>query len=338
MGFSARRRPVIVVTGGPSAEHDVSLASARTVRAALGRMGLTWFDLKIGRDGLIDDGRRVQSPPLFALPQLLRERPWKDAVMFLAAHGTFVENGGVQRQLERARVPYTGSGPDASALGMDKAALAARLRAWGIETPPEVAVRVPLTPSSTGAVCDWVASHGGFPCIVKPADQGSSIGVTKVLSEAHLSRALIDAAKWSRRVLVQELISGDEVTCGVLDDGATRSARALPPTLIRVASNRLFDYEAKYRPGLAQEITPAPLPEEALARVQATAVAVHRIAGARGISRTDMILCGDRAVVLEINTLPGLTASSFVPQQARAAGMGMEDVVERLLFAAVGGR
>ena len=294
---------VAVLLGGRSAEREISLRSGNMVLSALKRKGVDAhaFDPK-------DEG----------LEQLIAQR--FDRV-FIALHGRFGEDGTVQGALEYLRLPYTGSGVGASALSMDKWRTKLLWQAAGISTPPyEV-----LSPDSDFLA---VATRLGIPLMVKPAREGSSIGMTKVTSIEKVQAAYEFAAEYDAVVIAERFIEGTEVTAAILGD------EALP--LIRLETPRTFyDYQAKYFADDTRYICPSGLPPEQEKAIQAEALRAFRLIGCSGWGRIDVMV--DRAgkpYLLEINTIPGMTDHSLVPMAARARGIDFDDLCVAILDSA----
>jgi D-alanine-D-alanine ligase len=304
--------------GGTASEHEISLRSGAEVLEHLDPERWAGEPVLWAIDGRWEIPRG--SSPCDAPEALDRLRGY--GVAFLALHGPGGEDGRVQGFLETAGIRYTGSGVVASALAMDKAAARAVARSCGL------------------AVADgFVARRGGeilassvpFPAVVKPVGAGSSADLHLVEDEAGLRDVLAEVlTRWSG-VLVEAYVEGREVTGPVLEDPETGRPRALPPVEIRCPGRRLFDPEAKYVPGVAEEICPAPLDEETTRRVRAAARTMHEALGCRGVSRSDFILREGEPVFLETNTIPGLTRESLLPKAARAAGISMGELVDGLL-------
>lgn len=295
-------RKVAVAYGGDSAEREVSLHSGRQVCAALKRKG---YDAE-----LID-----VSELLLSKGDLSRfkgaDRP--DAV-FLAVHGTNAEDGAIQGLLELLHIPYTGSGIQASALAMNKDLTKQILQAQGIRVPKGVLLTSPEQACAIQA-----------PAVVKPNAQGSTVGLSFVERQEDLGSAIHKAFQYDTAVLVEEWVRGMEISVPVLRD------RPLPPVEIAPKTGR-YDFASKYLPGATEEIVPARLPAAALERAQELAVKAHQALGCEGATRTDMIVPdGGEPVVLEVNTLPGMTATSLLPNSARAAGIEFDDLVEWIL-------
>ncbi len=253
----------------------------------------------------------------------------KGAVALLALHGPGGEDGTMQGCLETLRIPYTGSGVIASAIGMDKIRFREFAAANGIPTAPGIV----LPPGIAVRGAAEIGRALGFPCMVKIPSSGSSIGVWKCGNAREAAAAL--AAAWrdsgGKPVLAEAFLAGREVTVPVWEPSPGKPA-ALPVIEIRPAKGRpFFDLEAKYDAGACEEIVPAPIPDGERRAVQALGLKVHVLLGCRGFSRTDIILARGKPFVLEINTIPGMTAGSLLPKAARAAGHSLGDVLAALV-------
>jgi len=324
---------VAVLTGGTSAERDVALASGLQVAQALRerRHEVSVVDLAAGfvppehEAALLPGGVGREPPPLERLRELERgmlgsglgEIPAVRGaeVLFLALHGGRGEDGTLQAVLDVLGVPYTGSGHLASALAMDKDLAKRVLRDAGIASPAWV-----MAPTTATHVKHLV----GFPCIVKPSKQGSSVGMTLVRKARDLPAAIAAAGRWDDEVMVESYVDGPEYTVGILGEAA------LPVLEIR-PRHELFDYECKYTPGMAEEIAPAPIGAKLAATLQDAALRAHRALKLGGYSRIDFRADAAGAIFfLEANTLPGLTANSLIPKAARAAGMAFPVLCETI--------
>ena len=292
-----------VLLGGKSAEREVSLKSGGMVLNALRSRGvdaLPFDPAERGLDALI--GERFERA-------------------FIALHGRFGEDGTVQGVLEWLGIPYTGSGVLASALAMDKLRAKLLWHAEGLPTPPYAV----LTKDSD---LRTVARKLGVPLMVKPASEGSSIGMSKVRSAAGLDEAYALAVNYDRVVIAEKFIDGTELTAGILGD------QVLP--LIKIETPRdFYDYEAKYIADDTRYIVPCGLSAARERDMQALCLKAFRALGCRGWGRVDLMLNRQgRAFVLEVNTVPGMTDHSLVPKAARAVGMSYEDLCLRILEAA----
>jgi len=299
----AQRSPkrIAVAYGGDSSEREVSILSGRAIHAALRRKG---YDADfVDLTELLLTGKSLDK---FIGPDRY------DAV-FLAVHGTNSEDGAMQGFLELLHMPYTGSGVQASAIAMDKAATKQILERHGIRTPRGGLVRSATDPLPVAP-----------PLIVKPNAEGSTVGLSFVETEDQIPAALQRALAYGD-ALVEEWVRGMEVSTPVLID------RALPTVEIAPAGGR-YDFAAKYTQGATEEIVPARLPEDVLRRTGEIALAAHRALGCRGATRTDAIVTSDgEVIVLEVNTLPGMTGTSLLPNSAQAAGIPFDDLCETIL-------
>ncbi len=296
---------VAVIAAGDSAEREVSILSGRAVADALRSLRYEVRECDV-TELLLGTG---------SLEPLLRA-PRPD-VAFLAVHGTHAEDGAIQGLFELLHIPYTGSGIQSSALAMDKARAKELLAAAGIRVPKGVLLHA------------WNGPEG-LPCpaIVKPNAQGSTVGLSFVEDPGALEGAVRRALRYESGALVEEWVRGMEVSVPVLGD------RALPVVEIAAQDGR-YDFEAKYTPGATEEVVPARLPEATLRELEALALLAHRALGCEGATRTDMIVADDGPVVLEVNTLPGLTGTSLLPNSARAAGISFEELVDWIVQDAV---
>ena len=300
---------VAVLMGGMSAEREISLMSGNGVLQAL---------LSRGIDAHAFD------PAKRDLGELKKEGFER---CFIALHGRFGEDGTVQGALELLGIPYTGSGVMASSMAIDKVMTKRLLLAEGLSTPKYVLLR---KGAYTAADVSTVADVLGLPLIVKPAREGSSIGLTKVTQRAAMAQAVGLAATLDADILCEQFIAGDEVTCPVLGSG--HSAVALPVIRI-VADGGNYDYQNKYFTDTTQYLVPCGLPEGEEAAIQQLVLKAYRTLNCRGWARADVMIdkTTRRAFLLEINTSPGMTGHSLVPMSARAAGMSYEDLCLELL-------
>ncbi|MFY0570395.1 D-alanine--D-alanine ligase [Archangium lansingense] len=305
-GFSKdelKRKRVGVLFGGLSSEREVSLRTGAAVSKALRGLGYDVVDIDVGKD----------------LPARLAAE--KVEVAFIALHGRYGEDGCVQGLLECMFIPYTGSGVMASSLGMDKVFAKQVFIAHGIPTPPYRAFR---TGDEARAAADSLPF--GFPVVVKPSREGSSVGVFICKTRDEYLTAVEAASKLAGSILVEQYIKGREVQGGVLDNEALGVIEV-------VAAREFYDYQAKYQSGgTTQYLFPAPLPPDQYERVNQVCLAAHRALECSGGSRSDVILTPSGEVfLLEINTLPGMTESSLLPKIAAGRGIDFPGLCERLL-------
>jgi D-alanine-D-alanine ligase len=330
---------VAVLMGGQSTEREVSLASGRKVAEAAALLGhqvaaVDIEDLELPDPRPADlsgDGipQAMQMPrsaeePAYHLRTLLPERT---DVVFIALHGRGGEDGSVQGLLEMLGLPYTGSGVLASALAMNKAVAKAIFEQHGLRTPEGLVFSANGTQPDVTQWARIAAAEVGVPAIVKPASQGSTIGVSWLDDPREFADGLAEALRYDDQALVEKRIEGTEIAAGVLGND---DPIALPLVEIVPAGGR-YDYDAKYTPGATEEIVPARIPEAAAQRARSMALSAHQALGCRGMSRADLI-AGDQGVyLLEVNTIPGMTSTSLLPRAAEAAGLPFPELVARLL-------
>jgi len=303
---------VALLVGGPSSEHDVSLASGRLVHASLDKDRYDIIPVLVNRKG--------EWP---VEPKHLKDMA---DVVFVAMHGEYGEDGTVQELLRDLEIPYTGSDHMASALAMNKILSRRLFKAHGMNVPHSVVFN-----SHESAERDW--SDISLPAVVKPFNRGSSLGVGIARTIDEVKLALERAFSYSKRALIEEYIQGRELACGVVDDGMGH-AFPLPVTEI-IPKSGFFDYNAKYTKGATDKVTPARILERETGLAQAVALRAHELVGASGVSKTDMILGEDGGLyVLELNTIPGMTETSLLPQAALAHGMTLAELFDRIIEAA----
>lgn len=293
---------VAVLMGGLSKEREISLKSGKAVAGAL---------RKKGHDVTEIDADAAVVKKIEAI---------KPEKIFLALHGKFGEDGTIQGILEWMRIPYTGPSILASAICFDKLATKEYLAAKGIVTPEFEIYREGENPD------DWLKKFSlGFPCVVKPNTEGSTIGISRVTEGGALKKAVLEALKFDRVVLVERMITGREITVGV------HRGRALP--IVEVApKSGFYDYEAKYTKGMTEYIVPAELSEKTVKSVLATSEKICRILQCEGAVRIDYMLSkNEEPYFLEVNTIPGMTETSLLPKAAACAGLTFEDLCEEIL-------
>ena len=288
-----RFQHVAVLKGGPSAERDVSLRSGAAITAGLRRRGYRVSEVDVTAEAV--------------------DVPADADAAFIALHGTFGEDGGLQEILQARGLPFTGSGAAASRRAFDKVVSKRVFEQAGIPTPRCQVMR------------RGDARQLPLPVVVKPPRQGSSIGLSKVFEEGEWAPALDLALSMGDEALVEVFIEGRELTVGIVGD------QVLPVVEIR-APGGCYDYRAKYTAGLTEYLVPAPLPPEATRLCQELAWRTHQALGCRGLGRVDIRLAGDGAAfVLEMNTIPGFTETSLLPKAAKCAGLDFPDLCERIL-------
>ena len=326
------RLRVAVLMGGPSAEREVSLATGEEVVRALDPARYDVLPVEITADGrwVVAAGRGGDRPDLGIERLLLCPRV---DVAFIALHGAYGEDGTVQGLLELLGVPYTGSGVLASALAMDKWRSRQLFERNGLPVPRYLSV-LDGDGRDRARIRRLVDDRLGYPCVVKPNAQGSTIGVSLVRRPDDLDRAVDLALGYGPVVLIEEYVAGTEITVGILEDPDTGQPVALPVVEI-VPHDEFYTYTAKYAPGGSDHVVPARIPGAVAGRARDLAVAAHEVLGCQGMSRVDMIAGRDDVVVLEVNTIPGMTPTSLLPDAARAAGIDFPSVVDRIIRCAL---
>ncbi len=297
-----RKAKIAVVMGGSSAERDVSIQTGSGVMRALQSLGYDAQSLDYDRRFL--DAIRDIAPD----------------VVFIGLHGPGGEDGQIQAILDFLGIPYTGSSVEASALAMDKHITKKLLAAEGLPTAAWDLFDL------SGGTLPLLPGSLDLPLVIKPRFEGSSQGVTIVKTHEQWTTAMINAAKTFSQIMAEEFIEGRELTCGVLGE------EALPIIEILPNEDEFYSYEAKYATGGSTHIVPAKIDEDLAARLQMLALSTHRLLGLRDYSRTDFIVTKEgRPQILEVNTLPGLTPTSLMPDACAALGISYEALVERLI-------
>jgi len=318
--------------GGKSDEREVSLLSGKSVATALDKEKYEAVPIEISADGkrwqLMDlktiDGSNLTigreavagSLTLIKVPEKSLDLPKTGLsadIVFIALHGEYGEDGIVQGLLDYIGAPYTGSGVLASAIGMNKVAFKRAIDHLGVKVPK------------------WQIYEEGaeveLPAVVKPVDQGSSVGVSIVRNKDELAIAVAKAKKYSKEVLIEEYIKGVEVSAGILGN---KRLTALP--IIEICpKNEFFDYEAKYTEGMCEEIVPARISEDLTKEIQRQAMMIYATIGCRGFGRVDFIIRDEVPYALEINTIPGLTPNSLLPKEAKAMGISYAELLDKII-------
>jgi D-alanine-D-alanine ligase len=296
-------RKIGVLMGGLSAEREVSLKSGAAVHKALLARGYNAVAVDVGRD----------------LAGQLAEK--KIEVAFVCLHGRYGEDGAVQGLLELMGIPYTGSGVLASALAMDKVFAKKIFAASGLTITSYIVLKKGDTP-------DLAKLPFALPVVVKPSREGSSVGVSIVKTAEDFPGAVAEAFSHDSEILVEKYVKGREIQVGILNEKAIGAIEIVP-------KNEFYDFEAKYTDGMATHIMPAQLPQDQYRELLKLGERAHAALGCTGYSRVDFIVSAERdAYLLEVNTLPGMTALSLLPEIAQHAGIEFEELVERILLSA----
>lgn len=302
-------KKVLVLMGGTSEEREVSLNSGRAVFEALQEKGYEVESLDFNPK-VLGDIEKINPD-----------------VVFIALHGKNGEDGTVQGYLELLGIPYTGSGVAASAIGMDKVLTKKILCYEGLPTAEfEVIFKNGFTPENFDA--GSLIERFGLPMVVKPPTQGSSVGTTIVRNKEDLLPAIEKALAFGNEVLIERFIAGTELTVAIIGN---EEPKVLPIIEI-TAQNEYYDYESKYTPGMSTHIIPARIPDEAGKLIEEIAKKAYRALKCRGFSRIDFILDQNgNPYILENNTIPGMTATSLIPDAARAAGISFPELVDKIV-------
>ncbi|MFC1736179.1 D-alanine--D-alanine ligase [Candidatus Hydrogenedentota bacterium] len=340
---------IMVLMGGVSAEHDVSLVSGTQVIRGLDTGKYNVKPVIILRNGkwLIPQGYLQKVDPVKSVFDLIQDlvvfsevsagsaldaaRDEEVDVVFIALHGPYGEDGTVQGMLELADIPYTGSGVLASSLAMDKVRCKNFVSCFGVPVAPQVVHTRREWEESRARVLGSTAEKFGFPCVVKAPEQGSSRGMGIPRDREELERTIEDCLKYDDRFMVEKFIAGTEITCSVLHDAGNVSSHALGVTQIVPIAGEFYDYSAKYEEGGSEHAIPAPIGPELTEKVSEYSVMIHDGLGCGAISRSDFIIADGKPVYLETNTIPGMTPTSLLPEAAAYAGISFSELLEKII-------
>lgn len=339
---------VAVVMGGVSTEHDISIQSGKNVcnnlpadKFIIKPVMITLENRWLLYPGWLEGEFEVMPESVEeinagqALVSLLDDLV---EVAFLALHGPGGEDGVIQGFFETAGIAHTGSSVLGNAIGMDKIVSKRIMAQVGIPTPPFLVARSRELIENLSDFVSKCEESFGYPCVAKVGNQGSSHNMGIAADRSELTSLLKAIAEAGDHALVEEFIRGRELTCAVIDRPGARTPEALPPTELVPLTSDFFDFHAKYTPGATDEITPARISEEETQRVQELALRCHSELRCGGMSRTDMMMRDDEIFVLEINTIPGMTNTSLLPQAAAAVGIDFSELLEMEVMWALEGR
>jgi D-alanine-D-alanine ligase len=319
------KKNIAVITGGDSSEYVVSVRSGANVFNAIDRSLFNPFLIRIrGNEWIVLDGEnKVANVEKSDFSFVINGGKIKTDYAYIIIHGTPGEDGILQGYFELQGIPYSTCGVQSSALTFNKYFCNNYLRSFGI--PISKSIRVI---SSEKYVASQIIKELGLPLFVKPSAGGSSFGVTKVKKTDELVGAINKAMNESPEVIIEQFIDGNEFSCGVL---RTKSRKLVFPVTEVIPQNEFFDYEAKYQPGMADEFTPARLSEELTHKIQSLSSRIYDLCSCRGIVRIDYILKNDIFYFLEVNTTPGMTETSFIPQQIKAMGLNLTELLTEII-------
>ena len=319
------KRTIAIVCGGDTSEYQVSLRSAQGIYSFIDKERYTLYVVVMrGQEWYVQLEDETHIPvDRNDFSFMLQGEKVKFDFAYITIHGTPGEDGRLQGYFDMLGIPYSWCGVFAAALTYDKFACNQYLKSYGVRIAESMMLRQGQTVSD-----DDVVEKIGLPCFVKPSLGGSSFGVTKVKSREQIQPAIAKAFEEAQEVVIEAFLDGMEITCGCYK---TKQKSVVFPITEVVSHNEYFDYEAKYH-GESDEITPARIPDALRDRVQALTSAIYDIIGAQGIIRIDyFITAGEKINLREVNTTPGMTATSFIPQQVRAAGLDIKDVMTDII-------
>lgn len=320
--------------GGPSSEREVSLVTGKAIFDNLDKKKYEALPMELTKDGRL----------LTHKTPLLNEKNAKETTLakmkegdkldmiFIAMHGSPGEDGTVQGMLELLGIPYTGSNTLSSALAMNKVFSAQIYVANGLPTPMFVNFKHDGWKNEKQKILHYVAEKIKYPCVLKPVDQGSSVGVYMIRNEEEMVEMTNKVIKKYSWLMAQTMIKGKEATCGVLEiDG---KLAPLPPVHIIANKGEFYDIKSKYGEGGSTHICPADFPEEINEQIQTLAIQAHRALGCRGMSRTDIFYADDgQLYIIETNSIPGMTPTSLLPEEAGKIGISFSEMLDHIIKA-----
>lgn len=331
-----------IICGGISSEREISFKSSKLIAQSLSnkKFNISIIEITSNNKWIVD-----RKPPLLeksiisnGLEEWIilqkEELAKKIDVVFIALHGQFGEDGKIQAIFDLMKIPYTGSGVLASALGMNKIKCIQFVKKYGIRTPKSFSLNEDVELSKLKKL---VKNKIGYPCIIKPNESGSSVGISLINSQGQLLKAIRQAFKESSIIMIEEYIQGREFTCGTLGNTGQTNLISLPPVEIIAMGSKFFDYKAKYSSLRTKEICPPDINPSLYKEIQKKAKRIHELLGCDGLTRSDFILSSknNQLYFLEINTIPGLTDVSLCPKEAKAMGMTIEEFMEKQVELAI---
>lgn len=329
--------------GGPSSERKISLVTGKGICENINKSKYEVFPILVQKDRSLQFDNNLylkinNRPAGLSTSQLT---PWsgnlwkknKIDLIFIALHGAYGEDGSLQGFLETLQVPYTGSGVLASALAMNKVFSHQIYFANGIKYPDFIHFKKNDWKENQVEILKQLGEKIGLPAVIKPVDQGSSVGVTIVRTDAELRSNIDKTMRQFPWLMVQKFVNGQEATCGVLE--IKGKPVALPPTRIVANAGKFYDFKSKYSSGGSTHVCPADFDPAINTRLQQLAVQAHQALDCSGMSRTDFFVSGDEIFAIETNTIPGMTKTSLLPEAAKAAGIPFGDMLDHIMRAAL---
>lgn len=315
---------IVLITGGESSEWKIALEGAKLVEKSLDRSKYNVYKIVLhdGRWCYTDDEGKVSELDRNDFTLNVKGVKIRPDYALILIHGTPGEDGRLQGYLDMMHVPYSSCGFVSSVLTFDKSACKRALHETGINLAREIVLNRHDRPDP-----EQIAATLGLPLFVKPNASGSSFGVTKVKRTEELLPAIEEAFKESDRVLIEEYIAGREISCGVMIAGGKEY---IFPITELISENEFFDYDAKYK-GLAKEVTPAQLPPDLVKKINRMTLDAYKALNCRGVVRIDFIVKGEDPYLIEINSIPGMSAHSIIPQQARQIGMSVSELYDIII-------
>jgi D-alanine-D-alanine ligase len=324
-----KKLKIAVLYGGPSSEREISLVTGKAIFENLDRKKYQPSLIEMTKDNqfvLLNKNKRK-------VDFIGKDRKTFDMV-FIALHGTPGEDGTIQGMFDILGIKYTGPNTLSSALCMNKVYTGLTYYSWHLPHPPFIDITAKNWKKHQSDVLKAINSSVGYPCVIKPVDQGSAVGVSIAKTEDELKKMVGKSLKQFSWLMAQKFIKGQEATCGVLEKND--EPLALPPTHILPQAGKFYDYKSKYAAGGSKHICPADFPPEINKQMQAMALTAHKALGCRGMSRTDLFFGDDGQVyIIETNTIPGMTSTSLFPEAAMKAGISFSKMLDLIIKASL---
>ncbi len=323
------KKNIAIVYGGDSSEIVVSRNSAKGVKSFIDSTKYNSFPVLITRNKWVAEIDGQEYPICkddFSFT--LKEKKISFDCAYVTIHGTPGEDGKLQGYFDIIGMPYTTCGVLPASLTFNKFVCNSYLKGFGLKVADSVLVR-----KGNDFDAEQIVQKLGLPCFVKPNAGGSSFGISKAKTIAEIEPAVHKAFEESDEVIIEQFVQGNEFTCGLYK---TRGGETIFPITEVISANEFFDFEAKYTPSKVQEITPARLPEETTERIKKITSMIYDILDCKGLVRVDYILSGNNIFLLEVNTVPGMTPTSFIPQQIAAAGLDIKAVFTDIIESSIG--